>query len=503
MKTADKAFMKKIDALCEARKAQILQAPDQRKIKGTAYYVSCDGDDTNDGLTQERAWRTLEKVSAAELSAGDGVFFKRGDLFRGYFKTKPGVTYAAYGKGEKPKFYGWDKSLADPELWELFDAECCIWKLTEPIPDCGTLVFNDGEAHCRKLIPTYRNGKFVCRDDESRDFVVADEMTCDLDMVCLYDSRTTDIPSKGECFPIPVIDAKSLGELYLRCDQGNPGKVYKVIEALPHRHMIYVGANDHVTIDNLCLKYIGCHAISAGGHCVGLHVSNCEIGWIGGSIQHYFGTDPNYPVGKRGTVTRFGNGVEIYGGCDDYQVLNCYIYQCYDAGITHQVTTCGEKTEMRNVLYKDNLVEKCVYSIEYFLEMDPENDESCMDRIEMCGNILRESGYGWGQQRHNTDTPAHIKGWSYENRARHYTVHDNIFDRAAYRMLHLVAKETESCPEMYNNTYIQHHGNMIGQYGGNAEKEPSILLFDDKAEEKILSVFGDKDAKVYVVENMM
>lgn len=31
--------------------------------------------------------------------------------------------------------------------------------------DVGTLVFNGGEAHSVKLIPSYIRGRFVCRDD--------------------------------------------------------------------------------------------------------------------------------------------------------------------------------------------------------------------------------------------------------------------------------------------------------------------------------------------------
>ena len=203
---------------------------------------------------------------------------------------------------------------------------------------------------------------------------------------------------------------------------------------------------------------------------------------------------------RRGTVTRYGNGIEIYGGCDNYEVSNCYIYQAYDAGITHQVTTQGKKRVMSNVLYKNNLVEQCVYSIEYFLEMNNGDTESYMDGIEMCGNILRFSGYGWGQQRHNTDTPAHIKGWSYTNVARNYSVHNNIFDRAAYRMLHLVAKKQESCPKMHDNVYIQHVGGMLGQYGGNELAEPPILYFDGNVEENVEQVFKDKNAKIYSID---
>jgi hypothetical protein len=189
--------------------------------------------------------------------------------------------------------------------------------------------------------------------------------------------------------------------------------------------------------------------------------------------------------------------VEIYGGCEDYLVSNCYIYQAYDAGITHQVTTRGKKYTMTGIRYLDNLVENCVYSIEYFLDQTEGERESYIDDCVMKGNILRFSGYGWGQQRHNTDTPAHIKGWSYTNPAKNYTVHDNIFDRSAYRMLHIVAKQPESCPEMYNNTYIQYHGNLLGQFGANEKAEPPILPFDEKAATEIATRFGDKNARVY------
>jgi len=67
-------------------------------------------------------------------------------------------------------------------------------------------------------------------------------------------------------------------------------------------------------------------------------------------------------------------------------------------------------------------------------------------------------------------------------------------------MLHLVAKKAESCPQMHDNTYIQHLGGMIGQYGAKEVKEPEIEIFDESAEDKILNVFGDRNAKVYYIE---
>jgi hypothetical protein len=114
----------------------------------------------------------------------------------------------------------------------------------------------------------------------------------------------------------------------------------------------------------------------------------------------------------------------------------------------------------------------------------------------MQGNILRFSGYGWGQQRHNQDTPAHVKGWSYTNTAKNYRVVDNLFDSAAYRSLHLVALKESSLPVMQGNIYIQTEGKLLGQYGANEQEEPSTLIFDKNAEETIKTTFCDLTAKV-------
>lgn len=488
-----------IEEYAAKRRAEIRAAKDDLKFSGTAYYVSADGNDENDGKTPESAWKTIGKVSSAELQSGDGVLFRRGDLFRGMVIARPGVSYGAYGEGEKPKIYGGPRDLAEARLWTLVEGTTSIWKYRDQLTDCGTLVFNHGEAHSRKLIPSYRHGKFVCRYDESRDFDIKEEMTLDLDIFCDYASRLTTTPSKGEDFPVPIMDDRCHGDLYLRCDRGNPGEVFDSIEAVTWLPAFYVRRNDNVTIDNFCIKYAK-FGVSAGGPCVrGLKVTNCEIGWIGGNIQNYLGLDPNYVPGKRGSVTRYGNGVEIYGGCENYEVSNCYVYQSYDAGITHQISTGGNKYELKNIRYCDNLIEDCVYSIEYFLEKENGDTESLIENCKISGNVMLNAGYGWGQQRHNVDTPAHIKGWSYENTAKDFEITDNVFSGAAYRMLHLVAKEEKSLPKMRGNTYAQKIGNMLGQFGANHTAEPPILPFDEDVKDTIVSLFGDETATVVAI----
>ncbi len=500
MLEATKEVLSRLDELAAKRKKDILEARDTVEPKGTTYYVSNAGDDANDGKTPDTAWKTLEKVSETPLCVGDGVRFKRGDLFRGTVRAQEGVTYCAYGEGDKPKFYGWKKNLSDSSLWTLFNAEKNIWKLNEKILDCGTLVFNGGEKHAYKHIPSYRHGKFYCRWKEGVEFDMVNEMENDLDIYWHYKERFSTRPSKGEDFPIPVVDGESFGDLYLRCDGGHPADVFSDIEAIPKTCAIQVGANNNVTIDNLCMKYCN-FAVSGGGqNNVGLHVTNCEIGWIGGCIQNYDGTDPNYTAEKRGGVTRFGNGIEIYGGCTDYTVHNNYIYQVYDAGASHQITTLGNTFLMKNIRYSHNLIERCVYAIEYFLEERHGNTNSTMDSVEICHNILRLGGYGWGQQRHNTYTPALIKGWNYENTARNYTIHNNVFDRCAYRLVHTVAQKAASCPNMYHNTYVQKLGMTLGQYGAKENGVPEVIAFFEDAEEKIKTVMGETGATVYYLK---
>lgn len=65
-------------AAADAVKQAILNNTDELACGGTAYYVSNNGSDQNDGSSPETAWATLEQVNTASLSRGDGVYFERG-----------------------------------------------------------------------------------------------------------------------------------------------------------------------------------------------------------------------------------------------------------------------------------------------------------------------------------------------------------------------------------------------------------------------------------------
>ena len=227
--------------------------------------------------------------------------------------------------------------------------------------------------------------------------------------------------------------------------------------------LISVDVND-VTIDNLCLKYTGVHGVGAGT-VNNLTVQNCEFGWIGGSVQGI--------IQGRTYETRLGNAVEIYGGCENYTVQNNYIYQIYDAGITHQYSGVGDKVyNHTNVLYLNNVIENCVYSIEYFVSGCEPSNPSVMTNFRIEGNHMWYASRGFCEQRPPADRTwgAHIKGRCSRtgNRATGYVIKDNIFVDGKDRLLQITSNlynvdGSDSMPTFEGNIFVEQYGRKLGQ----------------------------------------
>ncbi len=479
MKYANEEFLKKIDALAGARRREIRHSASHYPTRGNVYYVSANGNDENDGLSPETAFATIGKINVLDLCEGDTVLFERGGLFRGRIAAKtPHVTYSAYGTGAKPVICGSPENGADEKLWTLAEGTKNVYRYAHKLHDVGGIVFNDGLLCGIKRTPRFVDGKFVTRSGE--EFSLAKDLDKDL---CFF------MPICDEIWEgIPIIcHEQNVGDLYLRCDSGNPGKFFGSIEFLERGNTIGVGA-DYVTVDNLCIKYCGTHSIGTGNR-TGLTVRDTEIGWGGGCLQFY---------SKEGWPTRFGNGIEIYVGCKDFTVEHCYIYQIYDAGVTHQFKGGSAGTvKHENVLYKDNLIEYCIYNIEYFLEQDS-NEEQVMKNVCMTGNILRFAGYGWGSYYSRA---AHIKGWDHRNISENFVIENNILDRSRSMLIHCGVQDAKDLPTMKGNTYIhftdggEHTLGRFGERGGNTFRHvPERLEYTEKMIEETVK---DEGAAVY------
>ncbi len=91
---------------------------------GTTYYVdSKDGNDSNAGTSESKAFKTLDKVNDLNLEPGDTVLLKKGSVFEDqalkFTKEDSGtaeapVKISTYGKGDRPKI-----NTNGHGLWEL------------------------------------------------------------------------------------------------------------------------------------------------------------------------------------------------------------------------------------------------------------------------------------------------------------------------------------------------------------------------------------------------
>lgn len=460
-------YLRWLDKHAEKMKKSIRHSKTDIKIEGTAYYIAPDGDDSNDGLSPKTPIRTIERANELPLTSGDALLFKRGGLWRGHIDSRGGVTYSAYGKGAKPQIYGSPCDAAKVGVWRETDAKNVYVYEREIGDDIGTLVFNHGQECAFKVMKVRQGDGSTLHIETKEPFADYRDLKRDLDF---------------------YHDYKGTKRVYLRSEKGNPAERFKSIELLTKGHIIR--GNGNITVDNLCLKYCGSHGIGFGT-VDSLTVTNCELGWIGGSIQAEDIFGRNHP-------TRYGNAIEIYGGCGYYRVDNCYIYQVYDAAITHQHQGDGNSPlRMEDVTYSNNLVEDCVYSIEYFLgKPRVEGITHQMANILMCNNVLRRAGEGWGLQRPDKECPAQVKSWGHYNPAINFIIRDNIFDRSTHYLLNIDADQQEWLPCLKNNVYIQHRNGKGLDMSFNGEKR----LFDESFEQQLTELYQEKEATIYVVE---
>ncbi|MGW3342274.1 hypothetical protein ACWDA3_03155 [Nonomuraea rubra] len=105
---------------------------------GTTYYVdSRAGDDAAAGTSAATAWKSLEKLAAAELKPGDTVAVKRGGSFTGPLTLEAGgtaaqpITIKAYGSGALARITGSDDDcvVVKGNHWAIsgLHASNCRW----------------------------------------------------------------------------------------------------------------------------------------------------------------------------------------------------------------------------------------------------------------------------------------------------------------------------------------------------------------------------------------
>ena len=404
---------------------KILKADDSLNITGKIYYVSNKGDNKNDGLSPETPFKDLTAVTGNMLSEGDAVLLERGSVFRlsGSYQCKSGVTYGAYGEGNKPAVYGSTTNFAKSYYWKPSDIKN-VWMINFPFNgDMGNIVFNHGEHGCERE-------DFIRLLEENGDFYL--------------DSSTN--------------------TLYVYTDKGNPGTGYYSIE-IGTRMILFnlpsYNANN-IHIDNICFKYSGNFAIRASINAKNITITNCEIGWIGGSLQ---------PDG----LNVYGNGIEIIGGGENISIKDNWIYQIFDSAMTFQGVSKNNGSLFRSIIFANNLMEYCgMAGIEWWtITGDSEyEDQTIVEDILFEGNITRFTGYGW--TKNGERGARHIQGpWGRYRfiNMRNFVIKNNIFDCALGGAYSYPFNDDQAPTDdqhfMTGNTYYQiaTPNNVVNRYG--------------------------------------
>ena len=438
------------------------------------YFSSIHGNDNNNGLSESKPIKSISKIETIGLKPGDVVYLERGSIWRTPFVAPSShIKYTAYGSGAKPQLYASPANYANESLWKQTDAKniYCISNVGNA--DIGAVIFNNGEkCGVKCTIRTEASGTYNHTTGER--YNSYKDLTGNLHF---YHDRST-------------------GKLYLRCNEGNPGKIFKDIEMNIKQNIITV-AGEYNTFDNICFKYTGAHGIKAMNHdnSDGLTVQNCEFYWIGGSILSDSFLGRNYP-------TRYGNGVEIYGDAHKYTVNNCYFYEIYDTAVTFQSDTAPGNThvEMQDIKVTNNVMEYCTWGVEYFL--DGGDDADCfLENVSIDNNLMWYAGFGaLPEQRTDIRAEGHIKGWttSDNNCKGNFTITNNLFAMGISTIIQVGAERTSDLPRFSGNTYIQSTTRQLGYSIKNGD--PMRRGSFTNVRDYIVSNFFDKKAQIVYVK---
>ncbi len=484
---------------------------------GTAYYISNDGNDSADGTSPESAWATIDRLNQAELDYGDAVFFRRGDVWRAVqVNSQPGVTYSAYGEGEKPGLYGSEENGGGAEKWSLwYEGEDGrkIWVYYRPMLDCGAIYL--GEDLAAEKVQAFWNGQTYqvlsdmwltdqteqAAEDQATlpEFDPAVHLTEDL---TFFSQASNGLPDTLPIYLLGWVDTGEReqycltadGPLYLRCDQGNPGELYGDIEFLSP-YAPFDGVRDDVVIDNLCVLYTGRNILSVAPECEGVLVQNCELGWGGGCAASY----------AADTITGYGAGVQRNGGVGGASsshntFRNNYVHETYQEGLGLEtaIEFSGQVFDVTDVTVEGNVFYHCGSPLIYFNWDEVANPDHQFRNVSFRDNwVFYSTMSSWtdnGEEVQGFHTGAFSIDGGPNMQDGTVEVRDNVFFAARECLVYIKTYMPEYLPDFEGNCYAQFsHGAFISSmsapnyWSGNAQEGVRELLGDESGEILVIS----------------
>lgn len=424
---------------------------------GTTYYVdSTNGNDTNAGTSPFSAWKTISKVNNHEFKPGDSILFKRGEMWRECLilcnsgSIKNPITIGAYGSGNKPLILG-SNSKNDIEDW--LNLENNLWAtVKKSYPnDVGFILLG---AESKENVGIKRDFlSKIPNDAESKYGNWYIEDTVDAEKEYWHDEKDQRI---------------------ILCCERNPALRYSNIEIAQFgREPLIKGINiNNIIIENLEFKYFNAHGLSFV-NCEGISIKNCNISYGGGTYLE--------------EKVRFGNGIEFWENTNNCLVINCKIWEIYDAALTNQGT---ESNIQQNISYVNNTI----WNSEYSFEIWNRPESSIMNNIYIENNICIGAGFGWSHKQRVDPHGWHLALWGNKASTDNILIQNNVFYEAASAALFYTPDESPVFDyEINNNSYYQASDYMVIFKYDKAYKMNQFDIYQKHWKCDQNSVTGDKE----------
>jgi hypothetical protein len=322
------------------------------------YVDAVSGDDVaHDGLSPEKAWRTLSKVNSYPFQPGDAIKFRRGGIFEGGIEAdwsgtaENPIIIDAYGSGDLPVFLGSRVETG--------------WSNVS-----GTIY-----SKSKTYTPGVTGAGIILEDGVPLEFRVWN-----------IDAATSFGPDTG----VFTYDPSSFNSstLYIRCtDSGNPSA--HTIEAGFDLFGIHGDGRSYIRINNIHFQNYSLHGVTMK-NCSNIEVRNCIAENIGGAI---LSTSP---------VIYAGNGFEFTLNSSNCSVYDSTAKNIFDSGFSPQVFESNTTT--RNVLFENCTAEKCGFAgFELSVLKYGTSSNESLENIRIVSCAVTGSGTGWSGIRYGSE----------------------------------------------------------------------------------------------------
>ena len=200
------------------------------------------------------------------------------------------------------------------------------------------------------------------------------------------------------------------------------------------------------------------------------------------------------------------------GGCfDRFSVTDCYIHQCWDAGVSNQDSADEpERTGLdelqyedaihRNINYDRNVFSHTAMPVEIFfdLEDDAGYGRHYMENVSIAENYMLYTGYGWSvtdMRLHNMNkNAAYMAHWC-PNTAWNFVIENNVFYLSTGPLISTGALR-DSLPVLSGNIYAQCENGMLARWTSENGECIPYRFNADTAQGIIHSILGDQTGVV-------